>query len=215
MSIWYDQSGNAKNVIQNTIASQPKIVNNGTIILKNNKPSIDFTWGQFLRADSKVIGNTAVSVFNVFSIKYLGQRVFAWDIGNNTINQYYAFDINTYFTPTQSFGFYINTWSAYSNQATNLNQNLLSVISNTTAGLPISSNTFYYINNSSKSLTSTYGGSQTFPSYAGASRISIGNLNGENYYFDGQHQELVIYTTNKSSDLVSINANINSYYSIY
>jgi hypothetical protein len=183
---------------------------------KNNKPTIDFTSGQFLRADKKVIGTTATSVFNVFSIKSLTSRVFSWDIGNNVLNQYYAFDINTYFTSGQKFGFYSNTFSADSTASTNLNQNLMSVVSNNTSGNSIASNTWYYINNVQRSLTSTFGGgTQTYPNFAGATRITVGNLNFENYYFSGTHQEIIFYPTNQSTNLSGIHTNINSYYSVY
>ena len=215
VTTWYDQSGNGKNTTQATAAAQPMIVINGSISAKNGKPAIDFASGQFLRAEQKAIGNDAVSVFNVFSLKSLTSRVFAWDIGNSNPYAYFAFDINTYFTPTNSFGFYTNAWSAYSSQATNLGQNLLSVAANVTGGLPISSNISYHINGAQKSLTPTFNASGTFPNFSSASRISIGNLNGENYYFAGQQQELVIYASYKNSQLSAINADINSYYSVW
>jgi hypothetical protein len=216
VTTWYDQSGSGVHISQSTAANQPQIVSTGSIMTKNNKPTIDFTSGQFLRADKKVIGTTATSVFNVFSIKSLTSRVFAWDIGNNVLNQYYAFDINTYFTSGQKFGFYSNTFSADSTASTNLNQNLMSVVSNNTSGNSIASNTWYYINNVQRSLTSTFGGgTQTYPNFTGATRITVGNLNFENFYFSGTHQEIIFYPTNQSTNLSGIHTNINSYYSVY
>lgn len=216
VSIWYDQSGGAKNIIQNTSVYQPKIINSGSILTKNNKAGIYFDSNQFLRGDYKVIGNSGVSVFNVFAIQSVNQRSIGWDIGNNTFYEFYAFDVNTYNTPTQSFGFYGNLYPAYSTQSTNLNQNLLSIISNTTAGLPIEANTFYHINNSLKTLSPTYANGN-MPNYSSASRITLGKFNslGVDYAGFGYHQEMVIFDTNKMSDLSGINTNINSFYSIY
>jgi hypothetical protein len=37
---WYDQSGNGRNAIQTTVASQPQIVSNGTIETQNGRPTV-------------------------------------------------------------------------------------------------------------------------------------------------------------------------------
>ncbi|MEN9330960.1 MAG: hypothetical protein RLZZ94_50, partial [Bacteroidota bacterium] len=40
VTIWYDQSGNGRNLIQTTLSRQPTIVNGGVVYLKNDKPTI-------------------------------------------------------------------------------------------------------------------------------------------------------------------------------
>jgi predicted lysophospholipase L1 biosynthesis ABC-type transport system permease subunit len=45
--------------------------------------------------------------------------------------------------------------------------------------------------------------------------IKVGNLNFENFYFSGTHQEIIFYPTNQSTNLSGIHTNINSYYSVY
>jgi hypothetical protein len=40
--IWYDQSGNGNNAMQTTAANQPKIVDGGSLVTRNSKPSILF-----------------------------------------------------------------------------------------------------------------------------------------------------------------------------
>ncbi|MFN5628738.1 MAG: arabinofuranosidase catalytic domain-containing protein, partial [Bacteroidota bacterium] len=40
VSIWYDQSGNGRNAIQNTLANQPRIVNAGVVETQNSKPTL-------------------------------------------------------------------------------------------------------------------------------------------------------------------------------
>lgn len=40
VSVWFDQSGNANNVVQTTASSQPKIVSSGSVLLENGKPTI-------------------------------------------------------------------------------------------------------------------------------------------------------------------------------
>lgn len=39
---WYDQSGNSRNATQTTAASQPKIVDAGTLVLSNSLPALSF-----------------------------------------------------------------------------------------------------------------------------------------------------------------------------
>jgi hypothetical protein len=212
VTIWYDQSGNNKHVVQTTAASQPKIVNAGSVMTKNGKPAIDFTWGQFLRAEQRVIGVSQTSLFNVFSIKSLTDRNFAWDIGNSYGNQYFAFDINTWGTSGQKFGFYASGAGFDSTASTNLNQNLISIIANNAWSNNVKANTSYYINNTLRTLTNS---TTVYPDYSNAGRISIGNLNGENYYFNGTHQEFIIYPVNQTTNRSAIESNINSYYSIY
>jgi hypothetical protein len=49
VTTWYDQSGNAKNLIQTTALSQPSIVVSGALILRNSKPYFEVSSTQFLR----------------------------------------------------------------------------------------------------------------------------------------------------------------------
>ena len=39
---WYDQSGNLNNAVQTAATNQPKLVDNGTVILDNGKPAIKY-----------------------------------------------------------------------------------------------------------------------------------------------------------------------------
>ena len=217
VTTWYDQSGNSINLTQATAAYQPKIVNNGLIMTKNNKYCIDFTSGQYLRSDNRVIGLNETSVFNVFSIKSLTSRGVAWDIGkSDTSYNFYAFDINTYNTSGSKFGFYTSITAFDSNISTNLNQNLISVISNNSSGNNIISNTTYYINNTLASLTNSGGGSgAVYSSFSGANRITVGDFQNFPAPFSGTHQEIIFYQTNQSTNRLAISNNINGYYSIY
>ena len=38
VTIWYDQSGNARNLTQSTTSKQPSIINSGTVYRRNSKP---------------------------------------------------------------------------------------------------------------------------------------------------------------------------------
>ena len=58
ISVWYDQSGNAKHATQTNTSLQPIIVSNGVVEKKNSKPSIKFTGTQRIAAPSIAFGCT-------------------------------------------------------------------------------------------------------------------------------------------------------------
>ena len=67
--IWYDQSGNANNVIQATTANQPRIINQGTIETLNGMPTMRFigSSSSFMESVNNVSINGASSVNAVSS----------------------------------------------------------------------------------------------------------------------------------------------------
>lgn len=65
ISVWYDQSGNSRNLKQIDKTKQPKIIISGNIVTVNERFSILFETGQFLRAD----------YFYAFSVGYHVQAV--------------------------------------------------------------------------------------------------------------------------------------------
>ena len=86
VSIWYDQSGNGRNVTQNTSANQPRIVNSGVLELLNGKSSIsNYGQNQWLQLNS--FGS---NIANVFSYAMAGS------IGNDT------FRVALKFNPTST-----------------------------------------------------------------------------------------------------------------
>jgi len=70
VSIWYDQSGNARNASQATVANQPQIVANGTITVQKGKPTLTFDGV----ADDLVTSAT-ISHNGSFSINVVGRSV--------------------------------------------------------------------------------------------------------------------------------------------
>jgi hypothetical protein len=59
VAIWYDQSGNANNVIQATTAIQPRIINQGTIETLNGMPTLRFSSASSNFMES--VNNVAIS----------------------------------------------------------------------------------------------------------------------------------------------------------
>ena len=52
VSLWYGQSGNGFNAFQTLAGNQPKIVSNGSLILDNGNPAIEFDGNSFLSVGS-------------------------------------------------------------------------------------------------------------------------------------------------------------------
>ncbi len=95
VSKWYDQSGNARDVVQATLGNQPRIVNAGTIDTFNSRPAIFYDGaGDFLKQSAGVLGGMssssvlAVSKMNVanarqmFDIRDVGNQTSLIDDGN-------------------------------------------------------------------------------------------------------------------------------------
>lgn len=57
ITIWYDQSGNVRNAVQNTPSNQPKIITAGIIERANSLPAITFSGSQFLVITSTAFNN--------------------------------------------------------------------------------------------------------------------------------------------------------------
>jgi hypothetical protein len=79
VTTWYDQSGNARNAIQNTAANQPRVVNAGNVERQNGKPSVfldgtdrmtltDFALPTSSIFSAAITTGTSPSVLNIHSI---------------------------------------------------------------------------------------------------------------------------------------------------
>ena len=64
VTTWYDQSGNAENVVQATTTKQPKIVSAGVAVVDNGKPSIDTRTTCFL-TNNTIVGSQYDTTFAV------------------------------------------------------------------------------------------------------------------------------------------------------
>lgn len=89
VNIWYDQSGNGKNLSQSTASNQPQIVATGVVIRQNGKPTVRFTASSVntLRFSGTISsGSGAFSVLAISSrtnaTLTAGSEMFAW--GNNS-----------------------------------------------------------------------------------------------------------------------------------
>lgn len=73
ISKWYDQSGYARVLSQTTVANQPLLVSNGSIITLNGRPTIQFNENQFLRTTSFNLAELSIfTVLNKYTITSWG-----------------------------------------------------------------------------------------------------------------------------------------------
>ena len=216
VTTWYDQSGNGNNVTQSTAGSQPQIVNSGSVINLNGKPTAQFT-----KANDHKLLNNAFSISGSTTFTFIGS------ITTPVTNWSYVFGIGIYgyttgyqFTPST----YVtaNDWTAgdlalvgngySSGQAPRFVSNgaqYTSGVQALTLGILSTSNAKVYKNNSLVSqrigLTGNVGS-------------NVGLIIGSNNFYEalpGNIQELVFWNSDQNSNANGINTNTNTYYATY
>ncbi len=219
VTTWYDQSGNAKNAIQTTAANQPQIISNGSIILDNGKPAINFnldTTKKWQLVSSNVSFTTSISFVSIFNSTFNNEYMKVWSAGNDLPVTGYAFNSMSKQDASdwklKDAGFFGNGYESTSNPR---------IISN---GQVFFDNTQYlaygelnssfsrlYKNNAEITYRKQTVGNtdnQSLPIY-----ISGGTFGTQGV--GGKIQELIIYTSSQSSNRTGISSNINTYYGIY
>ena len=202
VTTWYDQSGNANDVVNATASQQPKIVNSGSTILENGKAAI-----QWDGVDDELNFSGDISATEVSSI------IVAKAITHGVNNRF--------------FGWKNSSFSFLSTLIQGANSTLLrgmSQTSDTTQGLLY--NGVDYTNNS---LISMYNAliwrinGNEFSGAVSTGSTGVRNTNGLALGSRGdggndgnvQFQEAIFYPNDQSTNRTGIETNINSYYSIY
>ena len=202
VTTWYDQSGNGNDATQATAANQPKIVNAGALVTENGKPAIDFdgvddSLNQMLADD--FYGTKDIYLFAVTKNASnsetggITQKRDAVTDGN--------FGFGAFSGKYQIQARDIGTGDAVLNTVNTYNTQQLISANRDASGLNFYLPEVLSISSSVADLTST-----------GASDIGAGSSYGA---LDGTIQELVIYTSDQSSNRTDIETNINNYYKIF
>lgn len=221
VTTWYDQSGNGANAIQTTASQQPIIVNGGSVININGKPSIDFSLSS---VPTTLIANLSSTnefwtMFGVLNVKpigavettYLYGRWFS--IGNSGTQDY---------NNTQScIGFGTNQPFA----GVSGPPSFVTGYNNFFTGQAISYNTQYVVNSLKTGNTIKNGLNNTLTSgftQAGTLSASLFGIGANvtfapenNSVFKGNIQEVIYYKLDQSSNISPINTNINTFYNAY
>jgi hypothetical protein len=187
---WYDQSGNNRHATQTATGSQPLIVESGSVILDNNRPSLTFS--------SSILTATTPNVASPQSIYAVNRLAAAGD------SQYRVyFDGGTSVHKRQlgqnsTNSWYWNAGNEIVGSSSNNSQSLWSALFGG-AGL--------YINGILQTATSAGGNNWQ--------NIVIGGRYDQTQQWTGSIQEITVYNTNLSSNREPIEYNINDYYNIY
>lgn len=222
ITTFYDQSGTDKNATQANAVNQPKIVSEGSLITMGSKPCLQFTnsSGQFLSHNFPIWTYTGNStLFHVSRNRQLSSANYGavisqgggtgsqalgimWQQYNSANTQactdiFAASGLITSTTQSPNTRYLASfKWENWSTHRTN-------------------GNSIIAINGQNQALT-TYGGAS--PSGLVSSPVRIGSFDGvpNAGSFLGDVQEIVIYTTAYSQEIIDgIEQNINSYYGVF
>lgn len=206
ISIWYDQSGNSQNQIQNTTGNQPRIVSNGSVILLNTKPSLDTNFfagqTQFMSTSTASFNSIQTTIIAVNRSSALGPAgIFQRLVCIGAFNS----------------GYYLGGYTFLDDMLAVFNGSALTCFGGTinVQNLSISYNnaTTGFLNNNGSQVSSittsvsSYGNQKLF--------IASDSANNSAEYWKGNIQEVIVYPSNQSSNISAIQTNINSFYSIY
>lgn len=207
---WYDQSGNNRHATQTATGSQPLIVLSGSIYTSNNKPAINIVNStRFLTASVYRANSTdATSWFITYQLTSLSrQGIVSWGVTRDT-------GIN--FEPgADGAGISIHKYSAYaygpnSSAWWSTNQSLFSWIS---PGGLVNASTLY-LNSDTVTNPVFKWGSNSNITVTGSVWIGLGSSAGASPV-NAKISEVILYSSNQSSNRQSIEQDINSYFNIY
>ena len=185
---WYSQAGvSGRDATQSSASSQPKIISGGSLITDNGKAALEYTSGNQELTLSLDFTNTH-SVFTVNNFSARGKEL----IGASSRYLIYQDASNTLYRLDSSI------WRIFGATISN-NQQLL------------------YVDRKPTNVKLYENGVQIGTQQTATGAATVTNLSGENstYNFLGTMQEVVIYTSDESSNQSGIETNINDFYTIY
>ena len=187
VTTWYDQSGNNNPLFKNSATNQPRIVNSGVVETVGGKPAVRWiTIGGVENLMGLTTGLTNVcSVF--LNITYLSGVGMVPLLGHTTAYDYHA-DGSVYLSTAHASSYVLNG-TKYINGVSKTNAT--------------------FTKSSSNSLISMIHTSAS----GRVNQISSDRAIGR--WFDGYYSEIILYSTDQTTNRVGIESNINTYYSIY
>lgn len=209
VTTWYDQSGNSRDTVNATAATQPRIVNAGALETKNTKPAIYFN-DDWVKYSGQVVplATNPFSYFTVSSHETANDNSIVFksrDIKQSSGGTYVA---NFHDRRIDRRNFLVKTSGNYfadmSTQRDNSDYLLLS-------GFVDSSNNISSFDNGATGTTDTYSGTYTTDAFM----IGDSTSGSDTIQLVGHIGEVIILNTDESSNRTAIETDINNYYTIY
>ena len=185
---WYDQSGNGTNATQAAVAEQPKIVSSGSLITGGG---IAFD-GSDDQLDFTALNASDLAIFSVLKFDSVSgqERILGEDSTNS-----------------EGFGIANATTAFFRASGGSASQPALNATISTSGDFLYSanraSNTLGLFTNGTASATAT-----------NSSAFKANSVGGNTNPIDGNLKEIIIYTSDQSSNRLAIEANITSHYGI-
>jgi hypothetical protein len=195
---WYDQSDNARNGIQTSLANQPQIVINGSLITQNSLPAISNNGGsRNLLVNTFSFNQFFTNNFSFFGVTSLG----------NTDSGLFEF-AGENISSGPSFLLRVNSSNVqpYMNGNYFMTANRLPASYNSISVLSSSINWTIHLNNILRGTATA-----SIPNSAFSLRL----LSGFPNFYTGTVQEMVFYNFDQTSNRGLIETNVNSFYNIY
>jgi hypothetical protein len=219
VAIWYDQSGNGFDVSESTVANQPLIVESGQIVYSEGLPAL-----RFIRANTLRLSRTTASDI-LRNSPGLGFFTVSQRTGSDIVNGQIAV-IRQNASGTRAA-------QSMRQSATNTGFTFGGRRVNTDAFTTIGASNPFTFNRIIGTVVADYTVQDVFLFENGVARGSntsfatagntgdtqqqfyIGQFGLTTDLYDGYISEVLVWATDKSSDRLGIEGNINSYYQIY
>ena len=209
VTTWYDQSGNGQDAVQTIATSQPKLVTNGVVELENGNPTLIFDGSTSGLSATQVSLTESALLLSVFAYYSTGfQFVFGQGRG---------FTADTDTSQQLTLTTRVNTLRVESKRLSTdviLAQAISTINSQNLLILSDVKNDF--INFRYNGVDSTSIATSNFDYQTFTTPLAIGRSYARNNFtLDGSIQECILYNTNQSSNIIGIDTEINSHYTIY
>jgi len=189
ISIFYDQSGNGRNGVQSVLAYQRILVNSGILITTDGKPSDDYITGSRAYEITPFAFSAPFTIFALGKPDASGSEFYQGEFNNGTSilnDNITRFYGGNFISITHSLGLSrILSYALFNGVSSEFNVN-------------------GFINSGDI-------GALTNPLNFGFA----GYYKSSGQVFTGKFQEIIIYTSDQSSNSSSILSDINTYYSVY